>query len=277
MRRWFVAFCMLGIVTQASAQDFETPTLRGSSPYIPEAPRYPSWRGFYVGGQASYASSGMNFAGGTKDLVAFALRETAIESEYHVSDWQLLGKANASGFGFGAFAGYNFQWESAIVGIDVTYMRTQLKGSSAGSLGRQFVTSNNYNNEVDITGSAALNIKDVFTIRGRAGAAFGAFLPYATFGLAVGIVDFNRAAIVTTEGTYVGPEPSRPDYGPNTYVQSSTKKNMVAYGYAAGIGMDVALGSRAFLRGEWEWVQFTSPSQIDAYISTLRGGVGFRF
>ncbi|MPZ38022.1 MAG: porin family protein, partial [Rhizobiales bacterium] len=143
MRRWFVASCLLGLVymfgfvTQANAQDFETPTLRGSSPYIPAAPKYHRWDGFYVGGQASYGSAGMNFAGGTSDLVAFVLRETTIESENHVSDWALLGNTNASGFGFGAFAGYNTQWDNAIVGIDVTYTRMRLKGSSTASIGRQ--------------------------------------------------------------------------------------------------------------------------------------------
>ena len=30
------------------------PTLRGSSPFIPAAPTYTRWAGFYVGGQIGY-------------------------------------------------------------------------------------------------------------------------------------------------------------------------------------------------------------------------------
>lgn len=252
------------------------PTLRGSSPFIPAAPTHPRWAGFYAGGQASYGSSGMNFSGSTSDLVAFVLRETTIENEFNVSDWDLLGRRTASGFGFGAFAGYNTQWENVILGIDVTYSRFRLKGSAAATLARQFVTSDDVNNEVSITGEAALSIKDVFTIRGRAGAAFGSFLPYATFGFAVGIADFTRSAVVTAEGTNVGPPPT-PAYGPVTYVASANKKNMPIYGYAAGLGTDIAMGQQAFLRAEWEWVQFTAPSDVNAYISTIRGGLGLKF
>jgi outer membrane immunogenic protein len=274
-----VAFVLglVGFVTHASAQDFDVPTLRGTSPFIPAVPTHPRWAGFYVGGQASYGSSGMNFAGGTSDLVAFALRETTIEDQFHVSDWELLGRRTTSGFGFGAFAGYNTQWENAIVGIDVTYSRFRLKGASADSLARQFVTSDDINNEVEISGEAALTIKDVFTVRGRAGAAFGSFLPYLTFGAAIGVADFSRSAVVTAQGTYVGEPPPLPGYGPVTYTASASKKNMLIYGYAAGVGTDIALGQQAFLRAEWEWVQFNAPSDINAYISTIRGGVGMRF
>jgi outer membrane immunogenic protein len=274
-RRLVVALGLFAFVAQASAQEFDVPTLRGTSPFIPAAPVHPRWDGFYVGGQASHGSSGMNFAGSTSDLVAFVLRETTIEDEFNVSDWELLGRKTASGFGFGAFAGYNTQWENVIFGIDATYTRYRLKGASTATLARQFVTSDDINNQVSITGEAALAIKDVFTIRGRAGAAFGSFLPYATVGVAIGLADFTRSAVVTAQGTNVGPPPT-PAYDV-TYAASANKKNMPIYGYAAGLGTDIAMGRQAFLRAEWEWVQFTAPSDINAYISTIRGGVGLRF
>jgi outer membrane immunogenic protein len=277
MRRSLVALCLLAFMTPTHAQEFDVPTLRGSSPFIPAAPTYPRWAGVYAGGHASYGASGTNFAGATSDLVAFVLRETTIENENNVSDWPLLGKSTVSAFGYGAFIGYNVQFSDAIVGFDVTYTRMRLNGSSTASIARQFVTSDDYNNEVEIDGTASLTIKDIVTMRARAGATFGAFLPYITLGAAIGIADFSRAVTVTASGTYVGPDPQLPPYGPVLYNASSTKKNMVIYGYAAGLGMDIAIHRHAFLRGEWEFVQFKSPSHVDAYVSTIRGGVGLRF
>lgn len=277
MRRCLIALCLLGFVTQANAQDFETPTLRGSSPFIPAAPTYYRWDGVYAGGHASWSSSGMDFSGATSDLVAFILRQTTIEDEQRVSQWPLLGKSTVSAFGYGAFVGYNTQWDDVILGIEGTYMRTNLAGSSSDAIVRQFTTSDNYSNTVDVTGTASLTIKDVFTVRGRAGAVFGRFLPYMTLGLAVGIADYARSVTVTSSGTYVGPDPQLPPYGPVTESASSTKKNMVIYGYAAGLGMDIAVLPNAFVRGEWEFVQFNTPSNVNAYVSTIRGGMGLRF
>src|SRR5258705_1275274 len=114
MRRWFVAFCMLGLVTQANAQDFETPTLRGSSPFIPAAPKQPRWEGVYVGGQAGYSSAQMNFAGATEPLIAFMLRETVLENIQRPSEWSVLGKAHPSGGTFGGFVGYNMQFNDVV-------------------------------------------------------------------------------------------------------------------------------------------------------------------
>lgn len=277
MRRCLVVLCLLGFVTHANAQDFDVPTLRGSSPFIPAAPQHTRWDGFYAGGHGAYGSSGMNLSGSTGDLIAFILRETALESEHGVSKWPLLGKATTSAGGFGAFAGYNTQWDNVIVGVDVTYTRMKVAGTSSGNIGRQVTTEGGFNNLVDITGAASLTIKDYFTLRGRVGTGFGRFLPYATFGAAIGIADYTKSVTVDWEGVYIGDiVPPLPGWS-TTETQSSTKKNMLVYGYAAGLGMDVSLLPNAFLRAEWEWVQFTTPGTTNAYISTLRGGLGLRF
>jgi outer membrane immunogenic protein len=278
-RRLVVAFCLFAFVAQASAQEFDVPTLRGTSPFIPAPPpTYQRWDGFYAGGHAAYGSSGMDFGEATGDLIAFILRETTIEQEMGVSNWSLLGKKTVSGFGGGAFVGYNVQFENTVFGIDATYTRMKLSGSASDAIGRQFETSDDYNNQVEITGTAALTIKDVFTLRGRAGLALGRFLPYATLGAAFGLADYSRSVTVRTQGTYVGDnDPPLPPYGPTFDVSSASKKNMVIYGYSAGLGTEVAINPQVFARGEWEYVQFLGPQNIDAYVSMLRGGVGVRF
>jgi opacity protein-like surface antigen len=278
MRRWLLVLCLLAPASHAGAGEFDTPTLRGSSPFVPAPPSYFRWAGVYGGVHASHNSSGMNFSEATQDLIAFILRETAIESEHRVSEWPLLGKANVSNVGYGAFFGYNSQWDNVIVGLDVTYTRSQLSGSSADSIGRMITTTNEYNNSVDISGFASLDIKDWATVRARAGASFGRFLPYLTVGGAIGRADYMKGVIVTTSGTYVGTnDPPLPPYGPNTSIRNADRKNMVIYGYAVGAGMDIAVLPNVFLRAEGEFVQFSAPANIDAYVGSFRGAVGLKF
>ena len=74
MRRWFVVLCLAGFVSQATAGEFELPTLRGSSPFIPAAPKYMRWDGFYVGGQLGAGSANIDFVGATESLIAHMLR-----------------------------------------------------------------------------------------------------------------------------------------------------------------------------------------------------------
>src|SRR5262245_27659887 len=115
MRRCLVVvFGLLAFVTQTNAQDFETPTLRGSSPFIPAAPQYTRWGGVYAGGQIGQSSVEMNFSGATKDLIAYLLRTTALENQQHPSAWGVLGKTNPSGISYGVFAGYNLQFSDAV-------------------------------------------------------------------------------------------------------------------------------------------------------------------
>ncbi len=280
MRRLIVAVALIGFASGASAADYDpddVPTLRGSSPYVPAPPTFNRWSGLYFGGQVGYSASGMDFANSTSDLVAFILRQTVIENEFHVSQWPLLGKATARGVSFGAYFGYNAQFEDAILGIDVNYTHSNITSSSGGSLGRMFTTSDDYNNQVDMTAAASLTIKDYFTIRGRAGYVLGSFLPYATFGFAVGVADFTRAVTVITQGTYVGANvPALPDYGP-TFDTTSESKNVVVFGYSAGLGMDFEITPSLVARTEWEFVQFRAPDRINAYVNTLRTGLGYRF
>src|SRR5262245_1450709 len=121
MRSLLVALCLFGLVSHAGAQDFDMPTLRGSSPFIPAKPQYARWAGFYIGGQAAHGSAGMDFTGATQDLIAYLLRTTALENSQRPSEWNVLGKENPTGSSFGAFMGYNTQWSNIVVGLEAHY------------------------------------------------------------------------------------------------------------------------------------------------------------
>src|SRR5262245_14833899 len=120
MRRPFVALALLGLISNASAGEYEIPdlpTLRGSSPFVPAPPTYPRWAGFYVGGSVGYGSAHVDFSKATQPLLTFVLRELALENEQHVSQWKVLGDKDTGGSSFGGFVGFNSQWDDVILGF----------------------------------------------------------------------------------------------------------------------------------------------------------------
>jgi opacity protein-like surface antigen len=286
MRRWLVASCMLGsvgmlgLITQANAQDFETPTLRGSSPYIPAPPKYMRWQGFYFGGQIGYASAKMDFSGATESLIAYMLRNTALENESRPSEWGVLGKAHHSGTSYGGFVGYNFQFSDAVVGIDLHYNGTNLLGNAPVDPIGRITTVNGIQYDVDVNGSASMRVTDYGSIRARAGWVAGNLLPYATLGLAVGRADVVRSAQIS--GTQ-NPNPAVPCSEPGNscvpFFSSSNdaKKAAFIYGWSAGGGVDIMVMPNMFVRAEYEFLSFSTIQSIKSQISTARLGAGFKF
>ncbi|MCC6888313.1 MAG: outer membrane beta-barrel protein [Hyphomicrobiales bacterium] len=277
--RWFVvAGCLLASVTCAHAQDFDMPTLRGSSPFIPEAPRYTRWAGFYAGGQLGYTSSEMNFAGATEDLIAYLLRATALENEQRPSEWGVLGKVSPSGTSFGIFAGYNSQWSDVIVGIDLHYNRSDFFSVAPVSPISRSVTAGGNSYAVTIDGSASMRITDYGAARLRGGWIVGNFLPYATVGVAVGRADITRSARVSgTETVPCSPDPCTPTVTPFDFSTSEAKNAHFIYGWSAGGGLDVMLMPNLFVRGDFEYISFAKALGIKAETVTARVGAGLRF
>lgn len=263
----------LSIVTSAVAADYEPPMMRDNALQV-GAPAVPQWAGFYFGGQGAFATSSTDFSQATQSLVAFMLRNTTIESENGVSRWQTLGQASTSAFGYGGFVGYNWQWADAVLGADLSYVHASLNTNSAASIARMFSTSDGFVNNVSVTASASLAVKDYGSVRARAGYAFGDILPYATVGLALGRGNFIRSATVTASGTNSSTTPPL-TYGPSTGTQTASDIDRIMYGWALGAGFDYQLMSNLFVRAEWEYLRFTVP--VDTYISSAKAGVGIRF
>ena len=270
MRSVMVGVLAVGVVQGAAAADLG-PILRGAF----EAPMSAAtrWNGVYFGGHFGSSISGTDFANATGSLVAFMLRNTTIENEQHVSQWTTLGKGNTTTTHYGGFAGYNMQWDDAVVGIEASYSRTNATMSQSDVMRRLFTTSDSYNNDVQVTAASSLRMTDYGTLRIRGGWAFGCFLPYAFVGAAIGRGDIVRTATVDASGTSTAGGP------PYAFSQTLQEANMgaVAYGYTAGIGMDVALMQNVFIRGEWEYVQFGNFHNLNTHIHSLRGAVGIKF
>jgi outer membrane immunogenic protein len=278
MRRCLVVLCLLGFVPYANAQDFDVPTLRGSSPFIPAAPKYMRWAGFYAGGQIGGSSAEMNFKGATEGLMAQMLRVLAVESEHHISQWGVLGKANPSGVSYGAFVGYNTQWSDVVVGIDLHYNRSDFFANAPQDPIGRVVATNGLIYNVLAEGSASMRITDYGGARLRGGWVIGNFLPYATLGVAVGRANITRSArVVGTETAPCSPEPCTPVPNPFDFSSSETKNAHFIYGWTAGLGVDVMVMPNVFVRAEFEYVGFTEAKGIKADLGTARVGAGVKF
>ncbi|MBB4261628.1 MULTISPECIES: outer membrane protein [unclassified Bradyrhizobium] len=275
MRGLLLAAAMLGTVSAAHAADMpDLPILRGS--FTDGLTRSSvNWQGSYIGAQAGYGSSDENFNGSTSNMMAALLADTLIESSMGVSQWNLgLGKASQRTTGYGAFVGYNAQWDDVVLGLEVSWLHGRFGGSSSASERRVSPTALSDGNfhDVTATSTSSISISDIGTFRGRAAYAWGCFLPYMFAGLALGNADIVRTVSVqdrvsaTQLGVYTPLAP---------LTSTDAQHNHLIYGYTAGLGVDVNLVGGLFMRAEYEYIRFTS--QVDTSINTVRAGLGYKF
>jgi outer membrane immunogenic protein len=274
MRRFLLAAMVFGAASGARAADLsDLPILRGSFTDGLSASRV-NWQGFYAGVQGGYGSSDEHFNGSTRNMLA-ALLDNNVIQQMGVSQWNLgLGGNSSRSGAYGAFAGYNSQWEDVILGVEASYMHGSFGGMSSAtkSLTSGAALSDKFFHQVSVTSSSAISISDMATFRGRAAYAWGCFLPYVFAGFALGNADITRSV-------HVDDAVSTAILGPFIPLQPLDAKdavhNHLIYGYTAGLGVDVNLVGALFLRAEWEYIRFTAA--VDTNINTVRAGLGYKF
>ena len=206
---------------RANAADLDDSYLRGT--YAPAVEEPVRWDGYYLGGQIGYSNMKVDFSN-TLD-----------------SDIFFLPNQTTSSTTFGGFLGYNWQVDPDLVlGLELNYTRPS-----------SLSTSSHIANVPSI--NASYKLDDFGTFRGRAGYAFGQFLPYATLGVGIGRVDYTVS---------VPPE---------------SRNNAYTLGLVAGLGIDVAILPHVFLRGEWEYAYFTPLKSTASSVNTARVGIAVRF
>jgi outer membrane immunogenic protein len=281
MRRLLVAAGLIASMSDALAGGFELPILRGSDPYL-QPPRLVNWSGFYAGGQVGYGVASMDFATSTRDLVAHSLRELALESEQHPSQWQVLGKSNTGSGSVGFFFGYNNRWEDVVLSFEFNYSRVSFASDAPVSPITRLTSAGGNTYLVNITGAASMHITDLATVRARAGASVENFLPYAMIGIAVGRANLSRTATVSGfENPTIPPIPcdafADPPCTPFSFTESESKAGAFLLGWSLGGGVDIMVMPNVFLRAEYEYVAFAPIWDIKSTISTVRLGAGFKF
>ncbi|HEX3441463.1 MAG TPA: outer membrane beta-barrel protein [Pseudolabrys sp.] len=249
--------------------------LRGS--FISDAsPGYVRWDGLQAGVHAGYSNMNADFGNSSSGQVAYILRNTTIENEMHPSDWTTLPSDTTNSSQYGLFIGYNVQWDQLVLGFDLAYNRmASAEASASDSLGRQFSTSDGYQNQVTVSAQSSVKLIDYATFRARAGYAFGQFLPYAMIGAAVGRFNYSTTSTVHASGQPAAGGGGLPFDNTNTLTDG--KNNAYAAGFVGGLGMDVAVLPNVFVRAEWEYVAFSPVNGIRANLNTGRVGAGVRF
>src|SRR5579863_2939665 len=154
MRRVVLAAAMLGTATWAQAADMPD-FLRGS--YLPGPVSSVNWRGFYVGGQVGYGSSDENFNGSNSTMLSALLDHNVIQ-QMDVANWNLgFGGQSARAPGYGAFTGYNWQWDDVVAGLEMSYLHGSFGGKSSAF--KELVggpLSDNFFHDVSVTSSSAI-------------------------------------------------------------------------------------------------------------------------
>jgi len=299
MRRFLLAAVMFGAASGAQAADLpDLPILRGSFPEgLSTSTR--NWDGWYVGGQADYTSASTDFSHSVVGLTNFMFRSSVLQTP--LSQISLLSKTAPQAGGFGAFVGRNYQWDDLVFGFEANYTYlTNLASSSTDSISRAIVnppgdnppSGHTHTYNVTLAGNAALQIKDVITLRGRAGWATGNFLPYVFGGVAVGRMDVARS--VTSSGnlqddydvtttTIVGLQTISNTvhhtdfYQLPTLGQAEERTNSIVAGWTGGLGLEYMLWGNVFMRGEWEYIKFLSVKDTAVSMNSLRAGIGYKF
>ncbi|HTZ02219.1 MAG TPA: outer membrane beta-barrel protein [Xanthobacteraceae bacterium] len=299
--RWVLcAVLVCAFAPGAAAQEFG-PALRGPLPVT--QPTYPHWSGFYAGGDIDFGDGSVNFSNASQEPIAYALRDTVIEQDFNPSSWPLLGNSTVQSTFFGAFAGYDTQWQDVILGGEVTYAHPNVTATAPGTpMGRTFTQAADSTGaiteyDIDANASATLHLIDYATLRGRAGwAVNNIFLPYGFAGLAIGRATYTSASSVNWETATSAPQtvivgtqtitipasdPVIPCTGTETCAfysaGNSQTGNAWLYGIDAGVGVDVAVMRNVFLRGEFEYVHFFPVKGITMDLATARAGVGVKF
>jgi len=256
MRKYLVAATIWGAASAAHAADLpDLPVLRGSFTDGLSTSRT-NWSGFYVGGQGDYGALTANIP----PAVNADLQASYTSGTSNVYRWVDLGQAKGTTSGYGAFAGYNWQWDDVVLGIEGNYVHGGFHAASS---------SMRYNYDVGgilqstTYSTASVRVDDFGSLRMRAGWTAGCFLPYAFIGGGVGSQVVDRS---------ISANPAPVGYA---FVTSSDHKSTRVYGYSAGLGVDVALFAGLFVRAEYEYQRVTT--NIDSNINSVRAGLGYKF
>ena len=255
MRRFLLVAVMCGSASVAQAADMpDLPFLRGSFTEGLSATSV-NWQGFYVGGQVSYGSVTSKVASGVNS----DLQATFIPPNNVSYNWQPFGSAHGNTTGYGAFVGYNSQWDDVVVGFEANYIHDGFR-SVTNSVGLRYEADNVTLQSVT-NSNATVKLSDFGSLRVRGGYVMGCFLPYLFAGTGLGGQTVDRTVSAS-------PDPLRPG-------TSAASKTKLVFGYSAGAGIDVMLVGGLFVRAEYEYRRVTS--DVESNINTVRAGLGYKF
>jgi len=274
----YVAFAALS----ASALAADLPTKKGAPPAPNPVAQPFSWTGFYVGVNGGYAdpAAGLGVAPG---------------SNWNVPDidWNAnsagpgvkaagTDKIGLQGFTGGVTAGYNYQINTLVLGVEADANYLDLRGSYATP-----TYNGEYGGAYWASGSASVN--SLFTLRLRAGLAFDRLLVFATGGLGVANEKYRQT---------IGFNQTSNDDIPNTGGANGYNAGSASTAAVTGVfggGLEYAFDKNWSLKGEYLYAPLRSQSFTSTFtdvssnvwtiyhheslsgLSVFRVGLNYRF
>lgn len=283
--RWVIC-ALVVLVAPAGARAGDFDVLRGAQPVGYAS--YTRWSGFYGGGLIGEEFDAADFRNvGASEITTISGLDAAFVG-IPLANFPRLNSQNTEAPSYSAFVGYNYQFEAAVVGFELTFTKTSFKASIDDAESHSyFITGNDtlYLAKYNVTTTAAAKVDDYGTVRGRFGWAFGNLLPYAFGGVSISQINAMKSVNVNycgEESPYTCTNPPPPFPTPPAPIGANwTLSNQVSgkwyFGYVAGLGLDYALTQNLFLRGEFQYIQFGAPDNIRLSASSVRIGAGVKF
>jgi outer membrane immunogenic protein len=231
MRRLVCGLLLAGVSAPAFAGDFDNSWLRGSSSDVPLPRPYARWSGLYGGGQVGADYHGASFnSDGNAALAGF---RTAYPEFGAVPMGNLPGLVSqtTAGLSFGGFAGYNYQIDDVVLGVELNFNQASVRATGSQS---QDATQNQLANgsftgkgptttsispppggtsttvtqsilylptSVSQSNTVTAKLLDEGSVRIRGGWAYDNFLPYVTVGVSVARIDSTQTVLAHYVGT----------------------------------------------------------------------------
>lgn len=197
-----------------------------------------------------------------------------------------LDRRNTQKIGYGAFVGYNYQMDDLVLGLEIDYVRPDISGSrtvagaaviGAPRVGVVAVTPGfAAASRTTITGNSTGDISDIALLKVRAGYVMGRIMPFGTLGW--GLMRYDNVASATTliedvetNGAVVNP------LGTSTATTTSYRKRGFTNVFSVGVGIDYAITTNAFVRGEYQYVLIGSDRGQKGNLNLTKIAAGLKF
>lgn len=266
-----------GTLAAAAADLGPPPALRGALPTM--TTESIDWNGFYFGGFGAFKQLEHEARSSGQGMVQDMLRSTIFLNPGNASDVYVMRRTASNKTGFGVFAGYNWSYEDAVLGVEADYGKTRLNGQTIAGRDGMF-TDGNVQYSYSTRTNANVQISDYGSARARVGIPMGNFMPFGSIGLAVARARYNNSArmdwwsrpVDSTTGLPIGAWVAQ-----QPVTLGTASKIRFGFGYAASIGVDVAITSNVFLRGELLHYNFGNIGDQKAVINTARAAAAIKF
>ncbi|MGQ3353115.1 MAG: outer membrane protein [Phreatobacter sp.] len=257
--------------------------LRGSLPVHEDSG--PNWTGVYGGVHGGIGSM-------TADTQAMARREAErlLNGLYYLNPtagvaaptFINVDPVRGTPVMFGVFAGYQAQFEDAVIGFEVDYNRIARGGGGSRTWTQPFAVlyaQTGFTDAFSQSTTVRASLTDYFTARLRAGWAYGRVMPYMTAGLAIarGNTSVSYQAGYERIDTDAGDAVDWTQAYGDLVNSTRASNGVIGFGFALGTGVEALITNNIFARAEYQYLRIPSLGGVPVTLHAVRAGVGIKY